>query len=298
LKLDRKVLDEKKAYTSLLQTCLSIDPKYDEIRYLSCGGDFAGFSQEVQSKIEEFKVHVAKTPLIAIILLWANCIKQTKIFDARNVEMMRDLIEKKLIVYQHTKTSKLLTLSELEDWGNSTSSIGHFNTIESIRCYKDWPFELREEYVSFYINFIEWLSEATFGYVPQACDMDRIRTTGRLLKFETYIKIVGNLPLRERILAKIFYLGGSRLLEEVLSLKIEDIFPSCYLRLSNILVSYPEHVFEDLKEYIGSRKQGYVFISREGSQIDPTVPYRALKSVTNKLALDKSFTFKDFMKSE
>lgn len=295
--LDRKFMAEKKAYASLLQTCLIIDPKYNEIMYSNFGENFANLSQEVRDKIEEFKVQVSKVPLLALILHWASHLKQARNFDSRHIAMMNDLIDKELIVCRHPKTGKLLTLCDLVDW--NVSAIGHFSSIEAIRSCKEWTFEKCEDYVSFYVNFTEWLSEATFGYVPKGCDMDRDLAHGRLLKFETYIKIVNSLSLRDRILAKICYLGGSRPLEEVLSLKIEDInFTNCSLNLSEKPTSYPEHVFEDLKEYVDSRKRGYVFINREGKQIDPTVPYRALKTVATKLGLDKSFTFKDFMKSE
>jgi integrase len=146
------------------------------------------------------------------------------------------------------------------------------------------------------MEFALWLSTTSFGYLPAAYDHDRIVTSRRKLEFDQYIRIIQELSDRERILSKLFYLGGSRTLEEVLSLKIEDInFKECTLRLSEEIVSYPKHVFNDLKTYIGSRKKGPVFIGRNGEKVDHTVPYRALKTVAANLNLDSAFSFKDFV---
>lgn len=287
---DRKIIDGKKAYANLLRTVLSLDPKYNEKLYLSQGTDFADASQKVHEKINSFKSEISEFSILALVILWANSIQQTGNFDCRQIEMMNELIEKKLIFSKRFKSNHTLTLSDFSEADGSH--------IEAIRSFKDWSLEKRENYVSFYIDFIQWLSKASFGYIPEAFDVDRALTHGRLLKFEIYIKILCCLSLRERIIAKLCYLGGSRPMEDIFSLKIENIdFSKLTLKLAEEFVSYPKHVLEDLKEHIDSRKKGLVFINREGNSVDVTVPYRALKTAVHKLDLDKSFTFKDFMKS-
>lgn len=293
--LDKKKITERNAFGILLQLCLKIDPDYDEIKYICCGADFATSFQEVQETIDEFKRSISKIPLIAVILVWASQLEDSRIFSSRHIEMMIDLIEKKFLIYEPPQEERLLTFGELVDWDKSVA--GHLSIIESIRCYRDWSFEKRENYVNFYITFANWLSQETFGYFPKACDRDRDITARRQLKFELYIKILSHLSLRERTLAKILFLGNVKSLEEALSLKIEDIyFENHALKLSEKLINYPDHVLEDLKEYIDSRNEGFVFVDLQDIQLDHTAPNRALKTVINKLDLDSSFSFKDFVK--
>jgi len=296
LMLNRESRAEKNAFENLLQACLKIDPSQNKASYLSDGTNFANLSQEVSDKIEEFKHQVSNIPVVALALLWANHFKSEENFNYQHIEMMYELLKKKLIFFKNPKTNQLPVLSDLKDF--QMPGIGHYFVISSIRCYGEWSIEKRESYVSFYTSFFEWISKITFGYIPIPFDPDRELSKGRLLKYDIYIKVINNLLLRERILAKIFYLSCSKNLKKVLSLKISDVkFKECTLKFSEGLVDYPSHLFQDLKEYIGARKTGFIFISREGNQIDATVPYRALKAVINKLDLDKSFTFADFLKS-
>lgn len=282
---------QKEAYNSLLKCCLKIKPKNDEITYLSQGADFATCSNEVFEAIEHFKLRVSKTPLLAVILLWASHVYVDNVFGARHILMMQELLEGDLIQYRYYPKSELITLSDF-------SGFGHLTTIDRIRCYKDWSIDKREDHVKFYVEFANWLAEASFGFIHKANDPDRTVTANRWIPFDVYVTIIKELDQRERILAKIFYLGGARSLEEVLSVKIEDIDSKLgILNISGEAVRYPKHVFEDLREYIETRKKGYIFISRQGDRIDHTVPYRALKTVITKLKLDPSFTFKDFVKN-
>jgi integrase len=169
--------------------------------------------------------------------------------------------------------------------------------IERIRSYGNWSLAKREDYVLLYKTFSEWLSKETLGYVPEAKDFDRWATEKRLISFELYIEILSHLDLREQILAKIFYLGGNRLLEEVLSVKIEDVdFTKSLIHFSED-VFYPQHLFEDIKKHIKDRKKGYIFIGKDGDRISITTPFRALKRVVSELNLNPEFTFKEFTKN-
>ncbi len=280
---------QNEAFTNLMHFCSNIHPQYDEIMLSVGAGDFANFSNLVFDEIEQFKLRVSKIPLLSIIVLWANSSSQDRVFGARHIKIMQELLEKKLIEYRHSYDDELVLLAEF-------AGLGHLTTLDRIRCYKGWPINKREDYVKFYVEFANWLSEESFGYVSRAVDPDRTATANRSLPFDIYISIIMELADREKILAKIFYLGGARSLEEVLSLKIEDInSKECILRISGEAIRYPKHVFEDLREYVNARKKGYVFVSQQGDRINHTVPYRALKTVITKLKLDPSFTFKDFV---
>jgi integrase len=202
---------------------------------------------------------------------------------------MRELIETGLspLISDKKKTVTLKDLS-LQD---------PTLVIENIRCYGDWTVNKREDHVLLYKTFSEWLSKETFGYVLEACDLDRHLVQKRQIPFETYIEILSHMDLREQILAKMFYLGGNRALEEVLSVKIEDIdFPRSLIHFSDD-VSYPWYLFEDIKKYIQSRKKGYVFAGREQERVSTSTPFRSLKKIASELHLDPEFTFKDFTKN-
>ena len=105
------------------------------------------------------------------------------------------------------------------------------------------------------------------------------------------------MDLREQILAQMFYLGGNRALEEVLSVKIEDIDFSRSLVHFSTDVAYPRHLFEDIKKYIQNRKKGYVFVGKDQERVSTTTPFRSLKKIASELGLDPEFTFKDFTKN-
>jgi integrase len=141
------------------------------------------------------------------------------------------------------------------------------------------------------------MSKETFGYIPEAKDLDRIATQRRLIPYETYIEMISRMDPREQILAKLFYLGGPRALEEVISLKIEDIDFTRSLIHFPEAVSYPRHLLEDIKNYVECRKKGFVFMGRDGDRISHTTPFRALKTVVTELKLDPEFTFKDLTRN-
>jgi integrase len=203
--------------------------------------------------------------------------------------MMRELIETGVLPLISNK-KKTVTL---QDFSLQDPSV----VIEKIRCFRDWTVSKREDCVLLYKTFSEWLSKETFGYIPESQDLDRVVSQKRQISFETYIKILSHMDLREQILTKMFYLGGSRALEEVLSVKIEDIdFSRSLIHFSDD-VSYPQHLFEDIKKHIQNRKKGYVFVGKDEDRVSTTTPFRALKKVALELGLDPDFTFKEFTKN-
>jgi integrase len=157
---------------------------------------------------------------------------------------------------------------------------------------KFWGYKFEKMFL-----FVVTLKKQRVLYVPEAKDLDLIATQKRLISFETYLKILGHMDLREQILAKMFYLGGQRALEEVLSVKIEDVDFSQGLIHFAEDVSYPRHLFEDITRHILDRKKGYIFVGKEGKRVSTTTPFRALKKVASELGLDPEFTFKELTKN-
>jgi|SRR5579862_1243658 len=281
-------LEERQAYAQLLQACLSIDPKQDEKQLLSLKTTFLKSSQSLHAQVFVFKESIANLPLSFMVLLWGELICSDKMFGKRYLAMMRDLINTELLPLTHKK--KPISLQEFSFQDPSL-------VIDGIRCHKDWSISKREDYVLLYTSFSDWLSKESFGYIPEAKDFDRISTQKRLIPFEKYTEILMQLDLREQILAKIFYLGGPRALEEVLSLKIEDVDFDRFLIRSPEAVSYPRHLFEDIRQHLDGRQKGFVFMGRDGNRISHTTPFRALKTVASELKLDSEFTFKDLTRN-
>ena len=206
--------EESQAYNQLVKACLSYDSSQDEKKLFSLKADFLKSSQSLHKQVSDFKESIAKVPLSFTVLLWGELISNDKMFGKRYLGMMRELIDAELLPLVNKK--KTITLHDLSMQNPSL-------IIDTIRCYHDWSIHKREDCIVLYKAFSEWLSKETFGYIPKAKDPDRIATQKRLIPFETYIEILSHMDLREQILAKIFYLGGTRALEEVLSVKIEDI---------------------------------------------------------------------------
>lgn len=276
-----------RSYKQLLDLCNQLKGQKDHTSLEAYSKEFSSATGQISQEIENFKAKISSIPFVAVIIFWAKFTEKDRAFGARYLDMMRDLIAMGILPYKNEKGIPL-TIQDFK-------LLNPLAVVDAIRCNNKWQEQKREDYVSFYIEFVNWLSETTSGYVSIIQDPDRQLTLRRQLPYEAFVEILTSLSLREKIIAKIFYLGGNRSSDEVLSLKIEDIhFPECKLNLSGCWVSYPRHVLTDLKGYIGKRKRGYVFVGRDGEKTDPTVPYRALKTVISRLKLDPSFTFKDF----
>ena len=288
-KSDQPEVKEGQAYERLLKACRSFEPCQDEKTVNSLKLEFSKSSQDLKNKLSVFNDSIAELPLSFFIILWGDLTRKDKIFGNRYVEMLSELVQARILPLVKNKTHPITLKGFLE---KDSSQI-----IDNIRCYREWSITNREDVVLVYKAFSEWLSQETFGYISLPRDVDRIATSMRSISFDTYIKILSHMDLREQILAKIFYLGGHRALEDVISLKIEDVdFSRCVIRFSED-ISYPRHLFEDLKVYIAGRKKGFVFVGRDGERISHTTPFRSLKTVAAELKLSPEFTFKDFTRN-
>lgn len=288
---NHKIKGPSRSFNKLLSFCDKLKADSDSVSLLAHGSDVIALSEKIEEARIQFQQQISDKPFMALVLSWASDADAHLALGERLVACILDLIEHNVLPYKDTKTHKFITISQLrlED---------HVDIFDAIRSVNEWSVDKQEEYAIIYSEFANKLSELTSGLILQPFDTDRALTSKRKLPFEMYVKFLKNLSERERILTKIFYLGGSRSLDEILSLKIEDLdFTNSTLYISGDSISYPKHVLHDLKYFIGRRTKGYVFTGRTGDKIDHTVPYRALKSVISKLGLDPSFTFKDFVKN-
>lgn len=274
--------EERQIYSKLVETCLCTgsEESYEELSCLQL--ELSYTFKDFNKHLEAFKEEIGRVPLSVFIATWADIKKEDQTYGVRHMKIMCELIEKKFI-----------PLISLRDFMKTDI----FPILEDIRCFEEWTLAKREEMVLLYTSFLSWLAKTTFGYISEIVDPDRAISLGRQVSFETYINILERLDLREQILAKMFYLGGDRGQEEVLSVKIEDIDPKKKCIRFSEEVFYPRHLFEDIKKYTQGRKTGLLFEGRGGERIAYTTPFRALKKVAIDLKLDPEFTFKELTKN-
>lgn len=253
---------------------------------------FSQLRDDLNDKIKNFKTETKNYPLLVLIYLWMSEVDESKALGKKYHEIMEQLLVHDLISYEYSRKKTLISVEEF-------AKLSPTSIVDEIRCFSMWSIDKREDYVQFYCEFSSWLSEQTFGLIPVAIDHDRQVTQQRKMPFETYVKFISALNLRWRIMAKIFYLGGSVRLNDVLSLKVEDInFRNSTIAIRVDPIKFPLHAMEDLRTLIGKRKKGYIFQGRKNDRINHSIPYRALKVVASKLGMSSDTTFKEFVKNK
>ena len=277
---------EQNPVAAFMEFCLDVYPRKDKALLSK---DIASFSQAattLSDQVEKFRKNIENIPLLSVVVFWVKNIAKDTFHSVRNAETMHQLTQHGFIGLKDTH-GHVWTLSHM-------ASLGHDPVIEAIRCNELWSIDKTEEYVQFYIGFVNWLSEATSGYIPEAIDPDIKKSIQRKIPHSDFIIILKHLKERERLMANLLYYGGDRMLDEILNLKITDIEKDRII-FKNGSVYYPQHVCKDLHNYIDGRKRGYLLVGRNGEKIDQSVPYRALKAAIAKLNLEPSFTFLDFL---
>lgn len=250
---------------------------------------FEKTSNELHQATEKGHNEFAQIPLISTIFNWSKIIIKDNPLGNRYFERMSEMIALKLV-----PTTQDNDLYLLEHY----SRYGHEVIINQIRSYADWYQQKREDAIIVYLSFADWLSQATHGYIKQAIDPDRTASANKILPYEKYVNLLALLPDRERLITKLFYLGGPRSLDDILSLQIQDINFSQYaINFQNGSKSYPQHVFTDIKAFMGNRKRGFLFSNKQlNEQIHHTVPYRTLKKAAIKAGFPENFSYKDLVK--
>lgn len=265
---------------------IEIENKISDIDFYDA--EFHRINAEKQAFIKK----ILSYPFKMLTYLWTEKTIKDTIFGEKYVDMLNQLIKNGFFLHNHVAFRDLMEISEF-------ACIPPNVVIDNIRCNQEWSIDKREDYVKFYTEFTGWLSRQTFDIIRKAKDYDRIVTQQRFLPFDTYIEILKNLAINERVMAKLFYLGGSIRLEDILSLQIDHVnFREKSIYFSDSYIFFPPHVFKDIEYIIGDRKIGYVFSGKKGKPINHTIHYRNLKKVLERLCLPKHYTFRTFTRNK
>lgn len=250
---------------------------------------FSAKADKVRGEVDLFNNEISTLPIMVVIYSWVQIIGKNNVLGEKYLSMMGQLIENNILPHAHSKSTPI-TLAEFSSLSPAI--------VDDIRCFEDWSIDKQEIMVEFYCEFSRWLSKQTFGLISPAVDYDKEITRHRKISFDTYVRFLIAHKPRERIMIKLFYLGGAVALEDVLSIKIEYIdFKNFTIRLGSEEVKFSPHLMNDLMRFIGDRRKGFVFRGRQNDRINHTVPYRALKTVAVKLGFGSDFTFKEFVRN-
>jgi hypothetical protein len=229
----------------------------------------------------KFIENISGELFVASFLIW---IKEVGALRNDTFEAAKTLLENELIGITDSK-GKPWTLEKAK-------SFDHSIILDTIRCHREWPLQLRETIVRTYTTFLAWLWTETQGYINRFEDPDLLKIQNRALSYPFFITFLEALTNdKARIVAKLLYFGGSRTLEEILQLKIEDvIFEKQFIQFKTHLIAYPTHVFDDIKFLTKPSTKGKVFRGRQNAPLNPATIFRNFKEAALKTNLGSNFT--------
>lgn len=243
--------------------------------------DFQAAKKKFMEEVEAALYVFVQQPLIAAFGAWVDKMQG---HDPKIVDYCDELFQTWILPVDSDVT--FVTLLDVP-------SLDHGKIINGIRNQRDKPLELRENLVSTYISFINWLSEITFNCIEPIVDPDYQKSYGRVVDYTIFIKLLDCLDEKSQLVAKLLYFGGTRTLEEVLDVEIGDIdFKKDLINYRSQLVWYPQHIVEDIKILIGSRKSGRVFLGRQNAPLNPSTIFRSFKEAGSQVGLGNSFSAK------
>lgn len=237
--------------------------------------------KRLQSELEKSIGAISEQPLLTAFLAW---IKEVSVIPSFDLSLAKALLENGFIGITD-KEGHVWTIAR-------ASEFNHQSIIDAIRCRYDWSTEVREGLVMAYTSFIQWLSNLTFGYVNKVEDPDLIRSNARAFPYSMFLKFASNLKDKDRLVAKLLYFGGSRTLEEVLNLHLEEVdFDNRAILFGKERIQYPLHIFADIKSLSHGRKKGRVFLGRKNNDaLNPTTVFRNFKTAAIAIGIGKIFT--------
>lgn len=218
-------------------------------------------------------------PLLAAFLAWS------KIGLVGNgiPNNSRKLLDRKIIPFIDSK-KKLVPIKKA-----SRKEIN--SAIEKIRSIKDFDIMEREILTAHYLDFINWLHTIAFFSVSDIEDPDKQKTLHRWLKYDIFIKLLTKLDDRCQLVAKLLYFGGSRVLAEILDLDVRDVdFDRRVITYDTFEISYPLHVVEDIKNLIGDRNKGKVFLGKNKTSLNAATIFRNFKEAASQIGLNGEFS--------
>lgn len=231
---------------------------------------------------------IKKTSIILPIYFWQNKLIQSE-DSIHELRCFLDLLDSGILPLEGGRYGIFLLINKVK--------FDHEAIIDAIRCKdKDiWGISWKEGIVSSYLNFVNYLCEFSQGFFKQAIDPDRYIEKNKALSFDAFISLINLLSLRDRAIAKLLYFGCEVNQGEIFPLQIKQVdFAHSRIMFDSGTRFYPKHVIHDIRKLIGRRFEGLVFLSKQGKKLDPTVPYRAVKSAAIRRRLSHSFSLKNF----
>lgn len=241
--------------------------------------NYAETREIIYDSMQEAISKFSQQPLLMAFLAWA---KEMQGFDRKLENGSFTLIKEKLLPFFDNE-GKFYSISSLR-------YLDHKNLINKIRERQDISLEARETLVDIYINFTYWLEQETFDYVSRAVDPDEMKIQGRSIRYSVFIQFLSKLEEKERLVAKLLYFGGSRTLDEVLSVDLNDVdFKNFTIRYGVQTIAYPSHIFSDIA-HMTDRKSGRLFLGRQNAPLNPATIFRNFKEAGSQAGLGDSFS--------
>lgn len=243
--------------------------------------DFFTAKEDLHKQFKESIKSLAQQPFLAAYFTWIKEVVDKP--PAIDIDLVKTLLTNDFIGIK-TEEGTLWTVEHAK-------SFDHSNVMEAIRCHRTWPLGLRENLVKTYLSFMQWLSTVTFGYISKCQDPDLLRCQSRALPHPVFIDFLVRLSEKDQLVAKLLYFGGSKTLEEILTVKIEDInFNKRYIRFNVQDVTYPLHVFADIAALSDGRESGLLFIGRQKAPLNAATVFRNFKEAAVQIGLGNFFT--------
>ena len=237
--------------------------------------------QMMQSKVDGYFRTISNVKYLSTFLVWVQDPKN--FMDSKLRGLVRKLFEENFINFED-EDHNLLILEQVK-------SSDLTKTIDEIRCRSGLSIAEKETLVELYIIFTIWLQTFTYGYIHAVEDPDAITSKDRSLSLPQFNKFLEKLEKKGQLVAKLLYFGGNRTLEDVLTLKLENVnYKKSVIRYDSQLVSYPTHVFKDIKALTEPRKNGNVFLGRQNAQLNPATIFRNFKEAGSLSGLGDSFS--------
>lgn len=247
--------------------------------------DYNNAKKKLDNEMHDTILKFLKTPLLAAISTWGQSMMS---IDFKIPSALSKLIsENFMLVYDNASNTlcrPYLPIAKL-------SAVDHIKIINEIRSRRDLSHQSKEHLVGTYVSFINWLSEQTYHHIKSIADPDLMKRQSRAIDFSLFIKLMDHLDEKAQLVAKLLYYGGSRILEDVLDLQIEDInFRELKVRFGSQIIMYPAHIFADIKAIAQDRKSGQLFLGRQEAPLNPATIYRKFKEAGSQIGLGDTFS--------
>lgn len=276
-RIKERKLNAQKAFDATLELSQT---KFSDINLANSCEKIEHERKLLKDTYNKFILAASEEPFLTYFNIW---IKDTGHLQPEILVHAKALIENNLLG-THDSDGLTWTLEK-------ASRFDQTKVIEAIRCQK-WPIRLREAVVRRYIDFIDWLSAETHGFIDPISDPDRIRAKNRKLSFNQFIEFLDAIPNeKSQLVAKILYFSKSATLDSILGLEISNVdFHNRHLIFGTLeLETYPEHIFSEIKALIGNRKEGLVFTGRQDAPLNEATIFRHFTEAAKLAGLGESF---------